>query len=743
MARARDVLAGELIRRQELLREASAVNFDDYAAKRAAQPGLPPLPALLVVIDEFAELLTAQPEFIDLFTSIGRIGRSVGVHLLLSSQRLEEGRLRGLDTYLSYRIALRTWSAAESRAVLGHPDAHHLPPEPGVGYLKHDVESLVRFKAAYVSGPVVGPDDADGSGSLLEAVVAQLSATRPVAHRIWQPPLAESPSLQALFGLEPAVVPGRGLQIPRADVQGTLAVPFALVDRPVRQDRYVLGLNASGSGGHTLVVGGRQSGKSTALATVITSFALTHTPAEVQFYCLDFGGGRLEALAGLPHVGGVSSRLAADRVRRTVAEVTRILYEREQFFLDHRIESMDAYRERRAAGEWPEQSWADVFLVVDGWGTLRTEYEALEPSAMAIARRGAEFGVHLLVSAVRYAEVRPALRDCMREGIELRLGDPMESEIDRRQAELVPLGMPGRGLSRGGLHLLTALPRTDDDIEGESLEAATIRLVQKVREHWSGPSAPPVRTLPELVSVDELPGPGELPGHAVAIGVDDTDLAPVLVDFDTDPLFVAFGEPESGKTSLLRMLAHQICRRYTPDQARLITVDYRRGLLGAVPEDHLATYCTNVRQVADVMEQLSATLAARMPGPDVTQEELRSRSWYRGPDAYVLIDDYDLVAGSGGNLLTPLLEYLPFARDIGLRVLVARSAQGAARASYEPFLQRLRELSAQGVVLSGDPSEGPLLGTVKPNRQPPGRGTLVRRGTTRGLQLACLPAART
>ena len=81
----------------------------------AGRADLAPLPSLLVVVDEFSELLTARPEFIEMFLQIGRIGRSLGVHLLLASQRLEEGRLRGLDTFLSYRLGLKTFSAAESR----------------------------------------------------------------------------------------------------------------------------------------------------------------------------------------------------------------------------------------------------------------------------------------------------------------------------------------------------------------------------------------------------------------------------------------------------------------------------------------------------------------------------------------------------------------------------------------------------------------------------------------------------
>ena len=150
-----DAINGELVRRQELLRRAgNFASVRDYERARAAGSPLAPLPSLLLICDEFSELLSAKPDFIDLFVQIGRLGRSLGVHLLLASQRLEEGRLRGLDTHLSYRIGLRTFSALESRTVLGVPDAYELPRSPGHGYLRAGTDPLARFKAAYVSGAV-------------------------------------------------------------------------------------------------------------------------------------------------------------------------------------------------------------------------------------------------------------------------------------------------------------------------------------------------------------------------------------------------------------------------------------------------------------------------------------------------------------------------------------------------------------------------------------------------------------
>ena len=121
-------------------------------ARRAGKHDGEPLPALFVILDEFSELLSVKPDFIEVFVAIGRLGRSMQIHLLLSSQRLEECRLHGLESHLSYRIGLRTFSAAESRIVPGAADAYDLPPYPGSGYLKSGTREMTRLWACYVAG---------------------------------------------------------------------------------------------------------------------------------------------------------------------------------------------------------------------------------------------------------------------------------------------------------------------------------------------------------------------------------------------------------------------------------------------------------------------------------------------------------------------------------------------------------------------------------------------------------------
>jgi S-DNA-T family DNA segregation ATPase FtsK/SpoIIIE len=763
-----DAINGELVRRQELLRRAgNFASVRDYEKARAGGAPLAPLPSLLIICDEFSELLTAKPDFIDLFVQIGRVGRSLGVHLLLASQRLEEGRLRGLDTHLSYRVGLRTFSALESRTVLGVPDAYELPRSPGHGYLKFGTEPLVRFKAAYVSGPYLRAGEvttADGrrvggrvldfstryvpvpepskvaaepvaeGESLLDILVGRLAGQGVPAHQVWLPPLTTASSVDELVG-PMALDPARGLSVSNPQLRGALQVPVALVDKPYEQRRDLLWLQLEGSAGHVAVVGGPQSGKSTALRTLITGLALTHTPAEAQVYCLDFGGGQLSGVRELPHVGGVFGRLDTAAVRRTVGEVATLMMDRERRFATIGVDSMTTYRRRRAAaaGGAADDPFGDVFLVIDGWGTLRSEYDDLEAVVTDIANRGLSYGVHVVASASRWMDFRPAVRDLFGSRLELRLGDPSDSSVSRKAAANVPERTPGRGITPDQLHFLTALPKIAG---GEPID-----LVKQIAAGWTGAPAPRVRMLPAVVpfsaieTVRDESEPLSLP-----VGIAEADLRPVLVDFDSEPHFLLFGDSESGKSTFLRSLATTITSRFTPEQARLIIVDYRRSLLGAVQSDHLIGYGTAAAQTLELTKSVAGYMAGRLPGPDVTPEQLRNRSWWTGPECFVLVDDYDLVATGPNNPVLPLLDYLAQARDVGLHLIMTRRSGGAGRAMFEPVIQRLRELSSPGLIMSGDRDEGPLLSNVRPSAQPPGRGWLVtRKEGARLIQVAHVP----
>lgn len=209
---------------------------------------------------------------------------------------------------------------------------------------------------------------------------------------------------------------------------------------------------------------------------------------------------------------------------------------------------------------------------------------------MDIAARGLGYGIHLVITASRSMEVRANLKDHLMNRLELRLGDPMDSELDRRVAQNVPTGVPGRGLTPEKLHFMAAVPRIDGINSGSDLSEATAAMAQEVSRHWTLPGAPGVRLLPRELPAANLPAGFAHPERGIAFAIDENNLAPVFVDFERDPFFLVFGESESGKSNLLRLLIKQLSERYDGDGCKLFVIDNRRTLLDATPPTHLAEY---------------------------------------------------------------------------------------------------------------------------------------------------------
>ena len=734
VARMRDALSGEMNRRQELLRTAACASVAAYERARGVKR-LSPLPTLFIIVDEFSELLGQHPDFADTFTAIGRLGRSLGMHLLLASQRLDEGRLRGLEAHLSYRICLKTLSANESQTLLGSLEAYRLPSAPGAGFLRIGGGEPIRFQAALVSTPLPTNTPADGQvvttrtvrefgtwvtgvvgraaqvseapeRTVSSAVLDRLAGKGPPAHRVWLPPLGPAPALYTVLA-DAACAPGG------------LAVPIGIVDRPLDQCRTPLVVNMSGAAGNLAVIGAPQSGKSTALRTLITAFASTHHPRQVQFYCLDFGGGVLSAVRTLPHVGAVAGRAEPRLVGRIAAECESLVRRREALFREHGIASIAEYRERRRNIDASGDSFGDVFLVIDGFRSACQEFDALEESVTALAAQGLSYGVHVVLSASRWSEVRPSLRDQIGTRIELRLGDPADSEIDRKAAQHVPHDSPGRGLSREGLHMVIALPIAEV-AGGESV-------------------APPILLLPDRVDRQAvLRGWGTELDSRILLGLRERELQPAAVDFERCSHLLIFGDNECGKTATLRTLCREIVRTTTPTHAQLLIVDFRRTLLGVVESEHLSGYAMSPAALTVLLPDLLESLQARMPPPDVSQAQLRGGAWWSGPDLYVIVDDYDLVAA--GNGLAPIAEFLPYAADLGLHLVIAHRSGGLERALFEPLLGSLRDLGCASLTMSGCPAQGGSLASNAPLRLPPGRGVLATRtGDEELVQVAWSP----
>jgi S-DNA-T family DNA segregation ATPase FtsK/SpoIIIE len=588
----------------------------------------------------------------------------------------------------------------------------------------------VRLFTGQPAGPVArgrrAQTDPVQTPTVLEAIVGRLSGDGPPAHEVWLPPLGSAPALNTVLR-DTGPVPA-------------LTAPIGVVDRPFEQRRTPLIVDLSRAAGNVAVVGAPQAGKSTAVRTLVTALAVSHDPRVVQFYCLDFGGGGLASLRNWPHVGSVAGRSDPERVRRTIARLGAVIRSRETLFREHGIETIEHYRQLKANQDPICDRFGDIFLIVDGWLSLQRELDTAEGAVTALAAEGLSYGVHVVVSASRWAEIRPALRDQIGNRIELRLGDPADSEFNRRRAQQVPENEPGRGLTHDGLHMVVALPRLDGRDCNSGLGEAGSRVGEMLRSRHDGYTAPPIAVLPPHIDHDSVIERAGANGAGLIIGIDEDELRPLAIDLTHQLHLLVLGDSECGKTATLRVICRELGRATTA--VKLYIVDPRRSLLGIIePESEtFGGYAASADAVGGLMPPLIETLRRRMVPSNATPMQIRIRSWWTGPEVYVVVDDYDLLTTAGGNPLAPLLEVLPYSRDLGFHLVLARSSSGAARAMFEPLLAAMRDSGCMTLLMSASPEEGLTIGSARPSHLPPGRGVLIpRRGDPQLIQVGWTP----
>ena len=732
LQRLQAVLEGEILERQRHIGEECPYRtIDEYEAARAAGVSLPVLPALVVVIEEFMDLVAGMSKFAEVLVRIGRLGRSLGVHLLLGTQRPDEWQLRDLDSYLSYRIVLRTFSFAQSNLLLKTAAAYHLPRIPGYGYLRTAAGITSRFRAAFVSGPgpVGAADPVDRP--MVELLANALTGRAPQARQLWTDPLTDSPTVGTLLARWDGA---SGAGLPEA-----LRLPLGLVDIPERHRLDVMVVDLDGGSGHLAIVGGPRSGKSTVLRTLIVAAAELCTPEQVQFYCLDFGGALAE-LAELPHVGTVAGRRNVDGIRRAVFDVAALLERRERLFDDAMIDSLCEFRSRRrdsaatssdvaAVDRVSADAYGDVFLIVDGLDVVHQDHPALERIISTLAATGARYGIHVVVTLPPWSQF--ALPDTIGTRIELRLGDPADSRLDRGAAGEVPPNRPGRGLSPDKRHLLIALPRVDTDTGAQQPQDGLAATVRRIRTGYGARQAPRVLPLPRMISRDQVCRAARDAGLTqdethLAIGIGERELSPVIMDFQDNPHLMAFADAGFGKTVLLRTVLLGLLENATPGQVRILLVDYRRALVRSVDEGSAIVAAPSAAVLREEVERLCVRLADRIEGIETAGR--RARGSAAGAELYVLVDDYDTVVADGEDPLSPLEQFVPMAGEIGFHLIVTRRATGLDKALKTGLLGCLSKLSAPMLMLRTPAEESvALTGDVSADALAAGRAILLTR----------------
>ncbi|HEV7359799.1 MAG TPA: type VII secretion protein EccCa [Mycobacterium sp.] len=751
-----DTLRGEVARRETLLREAgrrvqgSAFNsVVEYENAIAAGHDLPPIPTLFVVADEFTLMLADYPEYAELFDYVARKGRSFRIHILFASQTLDVGKIKDIDKNTSYRIGLKVASASVSRQIIGVDDAYHIESgkeHKGIGFLVPAPGAApIKFRSTYVDGiyeppqtaktlvvhsvpqpklftagrvepdqgtVITGADEQDLAGpprKLIATIGEQLAGYGPRAPQLWLPPLDEPIPLTTV--LAHAGVPDRQWRWPLGEI-----------DKPFEMRRDPLVFDATSASGNMVIHGGAKSGKSSALQTFILSAASLHSPRDVTFYCLDYGGGQLRALEDLAHVGSVASPLEPERIRRTFGELEQLLLSRQQ---------REAFRDKH--GSTHDDGFGEVFLVVDNlYAFARDNTDQFNTRNPLLAKVtelvnvGLAYGIHVIVTTPSWLEVPLAMRDGLGLRLELKLHDARDSNVRvvgalRRPADAVPADQPGRGLTMAAEHFLFASPALD----------AEINPVEAINARYPGVAAPPVRLLPKNLAPDAL-GPLYRGLEQVVIGQREEDLAPVVLDFTENPLLMVFGDSKSGKTTLLRHIIRTIREHSTADQVAFTVLDRRLHL---VEEPLFADneYTANIDRIFPAMLGLSNIIESRRPPAGLSAAEL-ARWSYEGHTHYLIIDDVDQIPDApamsgpyiGQRPWTSLIPELSQAADLGLRVIVTARASGSGHALMtSPLLRRFNDLQATTLMLAGNPQDSGKIRGQRFGRLPAGRAILL------------------
>lgn len=626
--RALQSLGAELHRREHMLAAVGAKDIEDYIDLGRVNPDLNPLPRLLIVIDEFASLARELPDFVTGLVNIAQRGRSLGIHLILATQRPSGVVSAEIRANTNLRIALRVTDAIESNDVLDAPDAAQIAKStPGRAYVRLGAASLVPFQAGRVGGrrpgqaatvrpdPFVAgigwtdlgrpvparPQAADDSDVevtdltvLVDAILGANELTGvPPQHSPWLPALPAAVTLDELEEQFPVARAEPGS--PRLP-----ALPYALEDLPTQQARRPAVIDLA-EFGHLYVAGGPRSGRSQLLRTVAAVIGRHTSSADVHLYGLDCGNGALLPLAKLPHCGAVVQRTQVERARRLLGRLSAEVARRQELL--GAAGYADITEQRRGAA--PDDRLPHLVLLLDRWegftGSLgELDHGAMTDQVMALLREGASVGVHMILAGDR-SLLSSRMAALVEHKLVLRLADRGDFSLAGLSPRKLPDTIdPGRAFwSESAVETQVALVAPEPTGQAQAAELEAIAGVARARDRDVPRLRRPFRVdvLPSQLGFDEAwemrPDEAERPMWGL-VGVGGDELLAVGPDLAAGPpSFVVAGPPKSGRSTVLLAMTESFLRQgagvvvAAPRPSPLRELDGRAGVRAVLTSDEL------------------------------------------------------------------------------------------------------------------------------------------------------------
>lgn len=715
-------LNAELKRRERQLRDASC---SDLVEMEARFPNEAP-PSILIVIDEFAALAKELPEFVEGVVGISQTGRSLGIHLLLATQRPAGVITDQIRANTNIRIALRMNDDSDSRDVVGVDDAARIPKVlPGRGYVRTGHGELSAIQTAYVGGhtPIDVTEEiyvrdlsltapgvkAAGSARREGDLASDLERIVETVVETWRPRSLDSPPKPWMPPLGSVIALDEAASLPSVGGDAAFSVLVGVGDDPQRQAqfRYQLPL-AKGS---VAIFGAGGSGKSTLLRTLAVSMSLALTPDQVNIYVMDFATRALESLEALPHVGSVLNAGDQERVLRLLSMLEKEVDQRKLRFAQLGSSSYEEYL-KVANDPVPR-----VVVLLDGYSGFASALEKIEFGKWVdfiprLIADGRSLGIYFVITAERRGAISGALSGVISTRVVLRMADPDDySALGLRFTDVKDLEFPpGRGIVDGTLEAQFA---SIGDPPGGDEDAHRIYEVGRELAAKSSAKARPVRALSTHVLASDLTNPsGPL---KVAIGLRDEDLTEAFISLNEDS-FLICGPYKSGRTTALGRIARGSIE--ASDSNAYLLSPRASALSTVLPWIRVAESPTECEQLS---HELTTTIesAASQTTP-----------------VLVFVDDAEELFDFGGSYE---MENLVRAARKGLcRFVVAAEIQSARRALSGWFAEIRKEKS--GLLLAPDLDIDGDLFAIRlprwPRHFPPGRGYLISRGQSELVQVA-------
>ncbi|KRV50887.1 cell division protein FtsK [Wenjunlia vitaminophila] len=583
--RALESLGAELRRREHILAAAGTKDLEDYLIAMRRNPSLAPMPRLLLVIDEFASMARELPDFVTGLVNIAQRGRSLGIHLILATQRPSGVVSPEIRANTNLRIALRVTDASESMDVIDAPDSGYISKStPGRAFVRLGAASLLPFQSGRVGGRRPGqvasasvpapwsvalgwealgrpaperPSSGGGNDDDLLTDLAVLVEAIQGANAQLQIPPQHSPWLPAL----PEKMVIAELPAPtHASSDGLVAAPYAVDDLPGQQARRTASVDLT-TFGHMLISGAPRMGRSQVLRTMAGSIAQYNTCADVHLYALDCGNGALLALNKLPHCGAVVRSNESDRAIRLVEKLANVVQERMSALGERGFTDINEQRN----GVPEHERLPHIVLMLDRWEGFLASLGDLNSGALVdtlfqILREGASVGVHLIITGDRTL-LTGRISTLTENKLSFQLSDPSDLTLLGLNPRKIPSSIPpGRGFrAQGAVETHVAL--LTEDVAGQAQAAAIEAIGAAARRRDAGVPRHrwPFRVdvLPQRITFEEAWDLRDADRGAMwamaAVGGDQlTALGPDLSQ--GTPAFVIAGPPRSGRsTTLLTM----------------------------------------------------------------------------------------------------------------------------------------------------------------------------------------------